>query len=119
MARDATGLLITSLVAFGAAALVMAWTPAAWPNPLPQGALPRAQPVPTLRAAAVAVDAACARGDLVAFASATTAAHRVGIERRLAAVERPLDAGTLRALHAEGALAPWLDGPVLAGEVRG
>lgn len=118
MASDRRGLLVTALVAFGAAAAVFAWVPAVWPNPLPEGTVPPGR-LPQLRAAAVAVDAACARGDLRAFAAATTPAHRDDLQRRLATLDRALDADTLRALGADVAQAEWLDRPLLAGEVRG
>lgn len=119
MASDRRGFLVTALLAFGAAALVFAWYPAVWPNPLPQGAVRAGQSVPRLRAAAVAVDAACGRGDLAAFAEATTSAHRDDLQRQLLPLDRVLDAATLRELSTDGALAEWLDAPLLAGEVRG
>jgi hypothetical protein len=119
MAREARGLAVTALVSFGAAAAVFAWLPATWPNPLPQGTVRAEGGVPKLRAAAVAVDAACVRGDLAAFAEATTTSHRDELQRRLATLDRALDADTLRALGADGAQVEWLDRPLLAGEVRG
>jgi hypothetical protein len=119
MGLERRGLLVTALVAVGGAAAVFAWLPAAWPNPWPQGPVSAAHALPRLRGAASAVDAACARGDLAAFAAATTAAHRTGLQRRLAALDRPLDAATLRALGADAALTQWLELPWLAGEVRG
>lgn len=119
MASDRQGLLVTALVAFGAAAAVFAWLPATWPNPLPQGIVRPATPLLELRRAAVAVDAACVRGDLRAFVEATTPQHRDDLQRRLAVLDRVLDADTLRALGADGSPAHWFARPMLAGEVRG
>lgn len=118
MAGDGRGLLATALVAVGAAAAVFACLPATGPNPLPQGALEPQSALPRLRLAAGAVDAACGRGDLRAFADATTAAHREDLQRRLQPLDRTLDGTTLRALGG-GAQADWLGRPLLAGEVRG
>lgn len=117
--RERRGWLATVLAALGATALVFALVPPTWPNPLPQGPVQQAQALPRLRAAAAAVDAACSRGDLAAFASATTASHRSELLRRLQAFDRRLDAATLRALSADASLLPWLERPLLAGEVRG
>lgn len=119
MGLDRGGWLATALFAFGAAALVLALVPAAWPNPLPQGDVAPADALPKLREAATAVDAACSRGDLAAFANATTAQHRADLQQRLAALQLPLDSATLRELAVDAALTPWLDQPLLAGEVRG
>ncbi|MEO6593960.1 MAG: hypothetical protein ABIP94_04330, partial [Planctomycetota bacterium] len=92
------GLLVTVCLSVGAAAAVLAWLPAGWPNPLAQGALDVERAVPQLRAAAAAVDAACVRGDLLAFGEVTTAEHRDELVRRLRAVDRPLDGEALREL---------------------
>ena len=53
MASERRGYLVTALLAFGAAALVFAWCPTTWPNPLPQGAVRAERSLPRLRAAAV------------------------------------------------------------------
>ncbi|MFN7590756.1 MAG: hypothetical protein ACK5UQ_19925, partial [Planctomycetota bacterium] len=63
-------------MSLGLAALVFAWLPGAWPNPLPEGRIADPGAVVALRRAAAAVDAACQRGDVQAFAAATTEAHR-------------------------------------------
>jgi hypothetical protein len=120
MASDARSTAVTALLALGAAAFVWPWLPGAWPMPLPQGPLDEASIEP-LAGAAAALDAACANGDAAAFAGGVTAAHRDRLERDLAAVERGLDAATLRALGAQRELryADWLRQPLLLGEVRG
>ncbi|MBX3463073.1 MAG: hypothetical protein KF830_07870 [Planctomycetes bacterium] len=119
MDRDGRGFAIAALLALGAAALAFAWWPGPWPNPLPPGPLRPALALPRLRATAGAVDAAARRGDVAAFAAATTDGHRTDLARRLRAVDRELDGATLRALGAEGGQAAWLERPLLAGEVRG
>lgn len=107
-----------ALACAGAAALVLAFVPATWPNPLPDG--PLAEPaLAPLRATVRAVDAACARGDGAAFAAATTAAHRARLQRRLSVVDRDLDGVTLRALGEVQVKADWLGQPLLSGLVRG
>lgn len=112
--------LIISL-ALGAAALVLAFVPSSWPNPLAddaEGIAP--QRVAILADAAAAVDAACERGDGAAFAQVTTASYRRGLERRLSAVDADLDGETLRAMaKASANCAAWLRKPVLATYVSG
>lgn len=118
MATDGRGLGLTALVAVGAAAAVFACLPSVCPNPLPEGSLAPAA-LPQLRRVAAALDAACARGDLGAFVTATTDSHRDELRRRLLPLDLALDGATLRAFGADGALAAWLDRPLLAGAVRG
>ncbi len=104
-------------VSLGASALVFAVLPGDWPNPLPEGPLDLGRGASRLRAAAAAVDAACARGDLAAFGETTTPAHRQQLARRLQTVDLRLDAGTLRDLG--NRVGNWLDLPLLAGRVHG
>jgi hypothetical protein len=105
--------------ALGAAALVFAFLPGAWPNPLPAGDLLGPAAWQPLRAAAVAVDAACQRGDLAAFAAATTSEHRDALQQALDAVDRALDRRALLELARVHTLAAWFDQPVLGGRVVG
>jgi hypothetical protein len=121
MASERRGLWLTTLLAVGAAGVVFASLPGAWPNPLPQGPLDADAGVPRLQAAARAVDAACTRGDVAAFVSVVTDAHRDRLARELSVVDRRLDGSALRDLGARGG-APygaWLAQPFVAGEVRG
>lgn len=112
-----TGLLLTA--SLGAAAVVFALLPGAWPNPLPEGELVEPGQAYELRRAAAAVDAACVRGDVDAFVAATTEAHRKAMEQSLTALDRRLEPSTLREIGARTSQARWLDGKALAGEVRG
>lgn len=113
--------LLTSFAALGAAAVVFAFLPGAWPNPLPQGPLETEGGVLRLWAAAAEVDAACQRGDVAAFDAMVTPAHRDRLQRQLAAVDRSLDAEALRSfsLDRERAYSELLVQPLLAGEVHG
>ena len=111
--------LLVLCVAIGAAAIVLAWLPSAWPNPLGSGPVDLLRVVPQLEPAAAAVDAACQRGDGRAFASATTAAYRKQLNRRLQVVDGTLDSSTLRAMASDTPCAQWLAQPVLAGHVAG
>lgn len=95
------GFVAIACTSIGAAAIVFAWSAGAFPAPVGDGAFDRDVVLPGLRAAAVAVDAACARGDGVEFAAATTEAHRRQLAQKLAAVDRVLDADTLRAMAAQ------------------
>lgn len=119
MASERRGLGLTICTSLGLAALVFAWLPGPWPNPLPAGPLTDAAALERLRAAAASVDAACAQGDVAGFTEATTPAMRQQLAGRLRATERRIDAGTLRELAAVAPWAPWLRLPVLAAEVRG
>ncbi|MBL8752816.1 MAG: hypothetical protein JNK15_05900 [Planctomycetes bacterium] len=109
--------LVTACIAIGAAGVVFAFLPGAWPVPVDDAFVPD-RVMPALRASAAAVDAACARGDAEAFASATTAAHRAELQARLAVVDRALDADTLREL-ADNGVVDWLVGEPVAGVHRG
>ena len=100
---------LITLAALGLAAIVLALAPSAWPNPLVRdGAVVEARVVPTLRTAAQAVDAACRRGDAVAFAALTSASYRAQLERRLEAFDVRLDGQTLRRAVIDGGYADWL-----------
>ncbi|MBL8735684.1 MAG: hypothetical protein JNL12_04595 [Planctomycetes bacterium] len=112
-----TSLLLTA--SLGAAAVVFALLPGAWPNPLPEGELAEPGQAYELRRAAAAVDAACVRGDVDAFVAATTEEHRKAMEQSLSALDRRLEPRTLREIGARTSQARWLDGKALAGEVRG
>jgi len=112
-----TGLLLTA--SLGAAAVVFALLPGAWPNPLPEGELVEPEKAYELRRAAAAVDAACVRGDVDAFVAATTEAHRQAMQASLSALDRRLEPRTLREIGARTSQARWLDAKALAGEVRG
>ena len=109
--------LLPACFGVGAAALVFAFLPASWPVPLADGPATSTL-LPGLRAAAAAIDAACARGDEVAFAAVTTAAHRRTLARRLSALDGSLDAAALRAM-ADRRQADFLFATPLAGAVRG
>jgi len=114
-------LAITACLSLGAAGLVLAFLGGAWPNPLPQGPLDDERSLLRIWAAGAAVDAACSRGDLGAFADAVTPALRERLAQRLAAVDRPLDGTALRELG-RGRQRPYAEllvQPLLAGEVRG
>ncbi|MBP8299530.1 MAG: hypothetical protein KA020_04135 [Planctomycetes bacterium] len=113
--------LFTALLAVGSAAVVFAFLPGAWPNPLPQGPLESEGSLLRLWAAAAEVDAACHRGDVAAFDAVVTPAHRERLQRQLAAVDRSLDAEALRSfsLDRDRAYSEQLVQPLLAGEVRG
>ncbi len=119
MERSSWTLII--LVALGAAAIVLAWAPSAWPNPLADGeGMIKNEGVPVLADAAAAVDAACREGDGNAFAQATTASYRQNLERRLGAVEADLNGQTLQAMGRAGAdYSSWFEKPVLATHVSG
>lgn len=112
------GVWIAACLGTGAAAVVLAWSPGAWPVPAQDGRFDEAQLLPGLRAAAAAVDAACARGDAQAFAAATTASHRQSLDQRLQAVDLGLDAGALKELAASPQV-DWLAQAPLAGFVQG
>lgn len=116
-----SGLGWTVLAALGAAAVVFGFLPGQWPNPLPEGPVAQDRSVLRLWAAAVDVDDACARGDVVAFDATVTKAHRERLARELAAVDRPLDGSALKDLSTdrERAYGELLVQPLLAGEVRG
>lgn len=119
MERSSWTLII--LAAFGAAALVLAWVPSAWPNPL-DGVTPsvRAERMPQLEGAAAAVDAACRDGNAKAFAQVTTASYRLGLEQRLDAVEATLTGQTLQAMAAGApAYREWFQQPIWALEAVG
>ncbi|MCK5944587.1 MAG: hypothetical protein KAI24_21545 [Planctomycetes bacterium] len=104
------------LIAVGTAALVLAFAPSAWPNPIvADGKVVEAKAVPELESAVMRVDAACRRGDEGAFAQLTTASYRRDLEVRLQAVDATLDAATLRRMSRGGSgYADWLRRPVLA-----
>jgi hypothetical protein len=105
-------------LALGGGALTFAFLPGQWPVPVADGAFEPAVVLPSLRAAAAAVDAACARGDGAAFAAVTTSAHRDELVGRLAALDRQLDAATLHELAGQS-VGDWLQQPTWAGVVRG
>lgn len=111
----------TAAVALAAAAVLFGFLPGSWPNPLPQGSRLESQGLQQLRTAALAVDAACARGDLAAFAARVTSDHRSALERQFAAVDQQLDGHALRELWRgrRQRYGDWLAQPLLAGEVRG
>lgn len=109
-------LAATVCLGLGAGALTFALSPGHWPVPAASGTFPAEALLPGLRATAAAVDAACARGDRAAFATATTASHRDSVQRHLAAVDRQLDAETLRAMAGEPVV-DFLVAPPLAGLV--
>jgi len=113
MERSSWTLIV--LAALGLAALVLAFAPSAWPNPVvDDGKVVEAKVVPELSSAAQAVDAACRLGDQGRFAELTTASYRRGLEVRLQAVDAELDAAMLRQVAREGGYAEWLRRPVLA-----
>ena len=120
MERNSWTLIL--LTALGLAALVVAYAPAPWPNPVVQeGRLVEELAVPTLRDAAVAVDAACRRGDRASFVGLTSASYREDLSTRLEAADLPpeIDAQTLLAMAEQGSgYAGWLDRPVLATHAR-
>lgn len=125
MMTTRSGWLVTLCVALGAALLVLAIVPSAWPNPLGGGGtsaapieVPVEQAIPRLMRAAFAVDAACDAGDERAFAEATTASWRGELQRGLAVVDGDLDGKTLRGMFGSAGLSAWLDEPVLAVRVR-
>lgn len=118
MAIDRTSALLVT-ASLGAAAVVFALLPGAWPNPLPEGELLDPGKAYELRRAAAAVDAACARGDVDAFVAATTPAHQKAMAQSLSALDRRLEPRTLREIGARTSQARWLDGKALAGAVRG
>lgn len=113
-------LVLTALVALGAALVVFPFLPGAWPSPLPEGEAVAAPTLLRLREAAQRVDDACARGDVAAFTAAVTPAHRRRLERELRAVDRALDADTVQRLASDRPLgfAALLDRPLLATAVR-
>lgn len=118
MERSSWALII--IVAIGAAALVLALVPSAWPNPL-ENVTPaqRLERLPQLKNAAAAVDAACRKGDTVAFTEATTATYRRDLEQRLDAVEATLSGQTLQAMAAGApGYEQWLQQPVLALDAK-
>lgn len=117
MANERSSWLSIAAVALGSAALLLAVLPPERPNPA-AGTAPHAA-LPALRAAANAVDAACAGGDTDAFAAATTAAFRRELRQRLDAADAPLDASTLRAIAGGAPQAPWLQQPLLAARGAG
>lgn len=104
------------LVSVGAAALVLAFAPGAWPNPVVEdGVVVETRAVPQFARAMQAVDAACRAGDGKAFAAVTTASYRRGLERRLLAVDGSLDGETLRAMaRSATGYAQWLERPIYA-----
>lgn len=106
-------------VSLGLAALVFAWLPGDWPNPLPQGRLLEPGATVALRRAAAAVDAACQRGDVEAFAAATTDSHRRDFAQTLQTLERAIEPRTLREIGARTSQARWLDEQALAARVLG
>ncbi|MFK7742587.1 MAG: hypothetical protein AB8H80_19910 [Planctomycetota bacterium] len=128
---ERTGWTLTILLSLGAAMLVLALLPGAWPNPLEQGASGGAaadsgQARLQLGGSVAAVEDACQRGDGAAFAQWTTADYRVGVERRLAAVDGSaidgqLDAATLREMggRAGNRLPQWLERDYEAMHVKG
>ncbi|MCB9878679.1 MAG: hypothetical protein H6835_13860 [Planctomycetes bacterium] len=124
MTTTRSGWLLTSCVALGAALLVLAIVPAAWPNPLggeratAPVEVPANEAIPPLMRAAFAVDAACDAGDARAFAAATTASWRGELRRGLAVVDADLDGTTLRGMFGSAGLSSWLDEPVLAVRVH-
>jgi hypothetical protein len=107
---------LIACLAIGAAALVLGFIPGRWPNPLTVAATaPLAEKVSPLERAAASVDAACRKGDGVAFASHTTASYRQGLEERLALVDAALTDQTLIALSsASPGYFALLQRPVLA-----
>lgn len=113
------GWATTVCASLGLAALVFAFLPGSWPNPLPEGSLTTPGSVVALRRAVAAVDAACQRGDVAAFTAATTDAHRRDVAKALQAFDRNLEARTLREIGARSAQAPWLDAEPFAASVRG
>jgi len=104
------------LAALGCAALVLAFAPSAWPNPVvADGAVVEERVLPELSSAARAVDAACRRGDEARFAELTTSAYREELQGRLQAVDAKLDAETMRKMaDSGGADSDWLRRPLLA-----
>jgi len=117
MARNSWWLVIC--VSVGLAALVLAWLPSAWPNPLADERLDPQQALTRLQPAAAAVDAACRAGDRGAFAEATTAGYREDLEARLQVVDGVLDSATLQGMSRASSCEQWLRQPVLAVLVDG
>lgn len=113
------GWTTTVCVSLGLAALVFAWLPGAWPNPLPEGRIADLGAVVALRRAAAAVDAACQRGDVQAFAAATTEAHRQEFAQTLQTIDRRIEPRTLREIGARSSQLRWFDAEALAARVRG
>lgn len=109
---------LISLAVLGLGALVAAYAPSAWPNPIVRdGGVVEDLVVPTLRDAAVAVDAACRRGDRDGFVSLTTDRYRADLENRLeaAGLSSDLAPETLASMASEGAgYASWLERYALA-----
>ncbi|HEB53612.1 MAG TPA: hypothetical protein ENI87_10210, partial [bacterium] len=105
--------MLIVLVSLGAALLVLAFVPGAWPNPVVEdGVVVETRAVPELSGAMAAVDAACRAGDGEQFAAVTTASYRRGLERRLLAVDGTLDGETLRAMARSAAgYAQWMQRP--------
>ncbi len=116
---DRRGFVAIALFAIGAAALVFAWTPGAWPCPLREGPVMSAADVPEAVAAARAAAVACTNGDVAAFAATTTRDHRERVARQLAAVDAALDTRSLRAMGVESARVDWFAQPMWAGLVLG
>lgn len=119
MERSSWTLII--LAALGAAAIVLAFVPSVWPNPLADNQdTIHYESVPMLEDAAAAVDAACRQGDGNAFAQVTTASYRRGLERRLSVVDAALNGQTLQAMGSATAdYQSWFQKPVLATHVSG
>jgi hypothetical protein len=109
--------MVTACLAIGAAGVVFAFLPGAWPVPHGEEPFVAERMLPALRASAAAVDAACARGDAAAYTAATTDAHRAELAARLAVVDRELDAATLRELGDHGVV-DWLVREPLAGTLQ-
>lgn len=118
MRSDRSGWLLTVLVAFGAAALVLGARSAS-PSPLSEGEIVAGPTLGRLRAAAAAVDAACRGGDVDEFRERTTREHQQRLGRQLATFDRRLDAGSLQELIANETYGDLLLAEPLAGEVRG
>lgn len=114
-------LWLTALGAIGAALVTFPFLPGNWPNPLPEGDRLSATDMLQLKMAAARVDLAFDRGDVGGFDAAVTVAHRARLARELEAVQRPLDARTLKAfaVQREHSLADMLRMPLLASDVRG
>jgi hypothetical protein len=119
MARSRSAFGLVAAAAAGVALLVTALVPGPWPNPLPQGPLAAGASLQRVRAAAAAVDAACERGDLDAFAGAVTAAHRQRLAGRLQSIDLAFDAAALRGLASGPGCAELQDRDPWAAAVRG
>lgn len=113
------GWTTTVCASLGLAAFVFAWLPGAWPNPLPEGRIADPGAVVALRRTAAAVDAACQRGDVEAFAAVTTDSHRREFAQTLQTLDRSIEPRTLREIGARSSQARWLDAEALAARVRG